>query len=532
MIQALQKFSQSRVAKIFLAIVALSFVVFFGGGSWFQRHDPNAFVAEIGGVSIGRHEFADKVQKQAQVMMTEGSMNREDLFKAGFPQVVLSQLVQEILLDLEATHLGLTINDETVRHHIHSIKGFQDEKGVFNHTLFAQILRANGLSEDVFIARVRQELIREQLINAITIGTLVPNDLKERLFDAEFQHRQASLFIVSPKDMPLPVFPSPATLEAFYNDHQKEFETPEFRSFAVLVVDPTVLAKDIPVNEEEIKAAYEAKTEAKKPLEAVRASVVADIQKEKAIEKAHEIIKEVDDKIAGGSTFEELAPLTKGASLIKLEMVDAQGRDRMETPSPHLPQDKELTQAILKTAFSLEENMDSPFAQTPNGIYYAARVDKISPAAFQPFSEIKDRVAKIWVQEEQFKAAKIKAEDYVKAFNQGERKISTMTLLPILSLSEPSPSVSDEVKSLVFSLRPNRAGLAFTPAGFAVVVLNKIIPPDAKTKEEKMPLFEKALLRQYQNDLLSSYLNALRVRYPVKINKKAIDALYNTPSQE
>lgn len=71
MIQAFQRFSQSRVAKVFLAIVALSFMAFFGGGSWFRPHDPNAVVAEVGDFTIGRYDFAERVQQQIQRLTTE-----------------------------------------------------------------------------------------------------------------------------------------------------------------------------------------------------------------------------------------------------------------------------------------------------------------------------------------------------------------------------------------------------------------------------------------------------------------------------
>jgi len=535
MIQAFQKFSQSRFAKIFLAIVALSFMAFFGGGNWFRPHDPNAVVATVGNLSIGRYELFEKVQKQAQQMMAESgtSLNREDLLKTGLPQMILSQLIQDTLLNLETARLGLTVSDETLRQFIHSLKAFQNDQGVFDHTLFAQVLRANGLSEDTFIADVKANLIRDELIEAITVGVSVPDELASRLFDAQYQYRQASMLLVSPEKMPVPPTPSKEVLEVFYTDHQKEFVTPELRTLSALVIDPTKFSKDIPVTEEEIKSVYEVKSEAfgNKPLEEVKKLVILDIQKEKANEKAYELTQALDDKIAGGATFEELAPSTKEASLVKLELVNAQGADSGGTLSPQLPQDKELTKDLLQTGFTLEENMDSPFTQAHNGVYYTVRVDKIIPAAPQLFADIKDRVLKMWIASEQLKAAQAKAEEYAKTFNQGDKKVSMMTLLPNLSLAEESPSVANEVKNLVFSLPPHQAGATRVPEGFAVIVMNTIIPPTEKVKQDKMASFKEALLKQYQNDVLMAYLNSLRIRYPVTINNAAIQALF-VPQEE
>ncbi len=531
MIQAFQKFSQSRGAKIFLAIVALSFMAFFGGGNWFRPHDPNAVVAVIGDLSIGRYELAEKVQEQVQRLMAQSgeSMTREEILKAGLPQMILNQLIQETLFNLESEHLGLTASDDTVRRQIQSMKAFQDTKGVFDRTLFSQILHSNGLSEDTFIAEVRRELTRQQLIDAIIVGVRLPEEMIDRLFEAQYQYRQASMLVISPKEMPLPAPPPINVLESFYKEHQKEFKTPELRTITAFVIDPTLVGKEIPVSEEEVKAVYEAKSDVYGKMDIKKATplIMAEVRKEKALDTAYQLTQDLDDKIAGGSTLEELAPTVQGAQLIKLEGVDAQGRDRQQTLSSQLPTNKELSQNILQTAFSLEEASDSPFSQTPEGTYYMVRVDKVNPAFFQPFADIKDRVLKVWTENEQFKAAQAKAAYYVKSFNEGDRKVSLMILLPNLSLSEPSPKISDDIKNLVFSLRPGHAGMTLTPQGFSVVVLNKIIPPHTKTKDEKLSSFKEKLLEYYQNDVVMGYLNALRIRYPVKVNSEALKALFS-----
>jgi peptidyl-prolyl cis-trans isomerase D len=529
MIQAFQKFSQSRIAKIFLAIVALSFIA-FGGSNFLRTHNPNSVVAEVGSVPISRGELAEKVQQYTQRLaaQTGEAPTREQLLESGLPQMILWELIHESLLNLEAKHLGLAVSDEVLRDRIQSMQAFHNEKGEFDKNLFLQILRSNGLSEDVFIAEIRQELMREQLINAIKVGAYLPDEMVDRLFDAQYQYRQASQLLVSTKDIPTPPTPDDAALEAFYKENQKEFETPELRTITMLLLDPAIVGKDIPITDAEIKATYEAKSELfdKKKLEDVKTLVEAEVRKEKSIEQMYKLTQEIDDKIAGGATFEELAPTIKGAQLIKLTEVDRRGHDRMETPSAQLPKDQELTQELLKASFEMEEGADSPFTQAKNGAYFTLRVDKVIPPSFQPFAEIRARILKVWLKNEQLKQAYAKAEKYKQDLNQGTRKPVLMKELPNITLSEPSSAVSDEVKNLVYSLQIGKAGLARVPEGFAVVVLNKIIPPTAKVREAKMASFKEILLKHYQNDLLASYVNALRVRYPVKRNDAAVKALF------
>lgn len=528
MIQSFQKFSQSRVAKIFLAIVALSFVAFFGGGNFFRPHDTTATIAEVGNLSISRYEFSQKVREQTQRLSAESGdqMSKEELLQSGLPRMVLNHMIQEILLGLEAEYLGLAVSDETVVAQIQSIKAFQNEKGVFDRNRFTQIIRSHGMSEDTFISEVHQEIVRDQLSNAIMVGAHVPDEMLNRLFNAQYQHRQASQLIISPKDIPAPPAPAQDVLEAFYKKNEKFFETPELRTISALVIDPAALAKDIPVTDAEMRATYDAKidTFGKKPFEDVKPLVKADVQKEKANEETYKITQELDDKIAAGATFEELVSQTKGAQLIKLNEIDSNGHDRLGTPSPTLPKTQELANELLQTGFSLDESADSPFSQAKNGSYYTVRVDKITPKALQPFTEVKDRVLKVWTEIEQLKEAHDKAVKYAESFNKGDRKVALMTLLPNMSLSEPSVEIPNEVQELVFSLRPGKAGIARVPEGFAVVVMNTILPPEAGVKEEKMASFKELILKQYKSDLLSAYLNALRIRYPVKINQEAFAA--------
>lgn len=531
MIQAFQRFSQSRVAKVFLTIVALSFMAFFGGGSWFRPHDPNAVIAEIGDLTIGRYDFAERVQQQIQRLTaeSEGKISREQILNAGIPQMVLRQIIQEILLNLESKNLGITVSDEAVRKQIQSTKAFQNKNGVFDRNVFTQVLRSLSMSEDAYIDEVRGELTREQLADAIVVGSYLSDTIMEKLFEAQYQLRQASTLLISPDAMPVPPMPSETVLEAFYNDNQKEFKTPELRTITAFLIDPTQLVTNIQVTEEDIQALYQAKKKSfdNKSLNEAKPEIIAELRKDKANEAAFKLTQELDDKIAGGATLEELAPTVPGGKLLKLDSVSRSGLEKGDTPSPQLPKDQELAQEILQSGFALDEASDTPFTQTKAGDYYMVRMDKVSPPSLPAFAEIKDRVLKLWIKYEQYKAAQSKAEGYVQTFNKGDRKAaSMMTPLPQLSLSEASPKVADEVKNVVFSLRPQDTGLAQTKEGFEVVTLNQVISPSEKVKQENLADFKEKLLTQYKNDLFLGYVNALRVRYPVKINSAAIKALF------
>lgn len=531
MIQALQKFSQSRTAKIFLGLVALSFILFFGGGNFFQPRDPYAVIAEVGGLSIGRNEFLQKVQLQVQQIMakTGKSLTREEILNEGIPQVILEQLVQENLLNLETKNLGLTVSDEKIKNQIHSMPAFQDANGLFNRGLFTNALRGIGLAEDTFIEEIRKDLIREQLVEAIAAGVSLPEGMVGPLFDATFQSRQASVIVVSPKDIVPPPPPSDEELKAFYEKFQEDFKTPELRTITALVIDPSAMASAQDVTEEEAKEVYDSKPDeyGKQTFKEVKPKIIAELKREKALDKAFQISQELDDKVAGGETLEEIKIADTGVQRILLGGIDAKGYNRMKVKAPELPKNPDLANEMLQTAFSLEEGMDNPFTQTKSGEYFMVRVDKITPTRVQPFDEIKDLVLKTWTDFKKLEGAQKKAKQYADTLNKGG-KVPGMKMLPPLSISDSKASnVSDRIKEAVLTIPKGLAGVEFTPEGFAVIRVDKVIPPTAMVKEEKRAQFEKILLKAYKEDYVIGYLNALRIRYPVKYNRKAINALFS-----
>lgn len=499
MIQTLQKFSESRLAKIFLGLVALSFISV--GADWFRTTDSNTFVAEVGTTKISGFDLNREVQEQANRIISQSShsVTPEDLLKAGLPQEVLDQLVRDTLMTLEVNRLGLTVTDEAVRKRTHSLKMFQDATGTFIHARFVQVLRDNKISEEWFLDRIRKEMTQEQLSQAVTFGVRLPSEMVGPLFDLQFQHREARMLTLNPKDMTRTPSPSPKELEAFYQKHASSFTTPELRTFTTLVLDPVMIAKKNTMTEEE------------------------------SSEMLHKLTQELDDKIAGGATFEEVAAQTQGIALLKIDSVTANGLAYGEKLASQLPKDTDFAQELLQSVFALESTIDTPFVQAKNGTYYAIRLDKIAPQTLAPFKEKEAFALKVWQESEQFKAAQTKGQALAKSFNEAKKAIKGLVSLPALSLSKASPEVPDTVTDLVFSLRPDQAGVCLLPEGVAVVVLTKITHPDAKTKQEKLETFRENLLSQYKTDVLTAYINGLRIRYPVKVHQDRVQAMYKNP---
>lgn len=528
MIQSLHEFSKSWIAKGFLIIVAVSFGIFFGQSQFFSRHDPNAIAAEIGDQVIGRETLHLEMQKRiAQIQNQTGqSLDMAQIQALNLPRMVLENIIQSSLLSQEAEKLKLHVSDEAVIATLQKIPAFQDEQGYFSKKIFQIVLQNNGLTEKMFVEDIRQDLLREQLLDAIKVGVTIPDVMVENLFNAEFQTRQAAMVTFKPESMPQPKTPDTATLEAYYTAHKDQFISPEIRSFTTLLVSTKDIAKGITPSDADVEAEYNAKKDhyQNKPFADVKDQVIRDLQNQQAADKIYELTQNLDDALAGGATLEEIAK-THALQIVKVEGVDGQGTTLAGVPSPAFQGHEMLKGALLSTAFATEDGQDSNFVEGPDGLYYIVRVDEMKPSQAQDFKEAQARVTKAWTLEQQIQEAVTRAKALTAEINAGAKKPAMLELLPNLVLAEGNSTIPENIQEVIFTLALGKAGLAPVKDGVAVVVLNNVIAPSDKIKAEKFAAYKDELKKRLASDVVNSFIDSLRIQFPVRINQNALKML-------
>ncbi|MEB3702126.1 Peptidylprolyl isomerase [Candidatus Bealeia paramacronuclearis] len=528
MIQAFHNFSQSWIAKGFLIIVALSFGAFFGQSDFFRKHDPNAIVAEVGGHAIGRETLQMEIQKKLREIQAQSgqTIDPAQIQALNLPRMVLENMIQSSLLAQEVERLKLMVRDEDVVSALQKIPAFQDDKGNFSRKNFEIVLQNNGFTEQMFVDQMRDDLLREQLIEAIKSGVTVPAIMANHLFNAEYQSRQAAMVTFKPETMPAPNVPAETDLQTYYNEHKDQFVAPEMRSFTVLLINANDIAKEIIPGEDDIQAEYRAKIAhyENKPLAEVKDKVIHDLQMHQAVDKIYELTQSLDDTLAGGATLEEVAKAHK-LSTMKVEAVDGQGTTLQGDASPAFKGVDFLKDVVLATAFSTEDGQDSNFIDGPQGIHFLVRVDDVKPSQAQTFAEAKLRVEKAWTLEQQIQEAVTRAKTLAQDINTGIKKPTMLELLPNLILAEGKSTLPEQVQEAIMTLALGKAGVVPVKDGVAVVVLNQIIEPSETVKTEKFDGFKKDIEKRLASDVVNDFVDALRVQFPVRINSAALKML-------
>ncbi|MGH8763500.1 MAG: SurA N-terminal domain-containing protein [Nitrosospira sp.] len=242
---------KKRIVQVILALAALPFL-FWGIESYQSSDGGGDYLALAAGEKIHRQEFDQALRNQQESMRATMGENFNDAM-LGNPELrsaVLEGLIQQRLLRHEAARVGLTVPDSQLVQVIQDIPAFQQD-GKFSKQRYEELLRDQGMNPRTFEARVRQEMERQQLIDAYSGSGLVPVAVAERVMRLGNEEREISLVQIQPEQFLSQMKPDDAAIKSYYDRHQAEFQLPEQVRVEYLVLSLDDLTKQLEVSADE-----------------------------------------------------------------------------------------------------------------------------------------------------------------------------------------------------------------------------------------------------------------------------------------
>jgi peptidyl-prolyl cis-trans isomerase D len=258
-----------------------------------------------------------------------------------------------------------------------------------------------------------------------------------------------------------------------------------------------------------------------------------------ANDQIYELKNKIEDSLAGGATLTEIAK-ENNFKVQSINAVSKNGRDLNDKSV--LP---EVGKAeILDQIFSLTEGADSSTIDTKEGISYIVHVDSIQTTHVPPFEKIRDKVLQSWYDQKRFELSMVVAQQLAK----DARSVADLTRLALnrklsIKMLDPLSRVDSETNEKIhkqftprlvkqmFELTPGKAVFGPTPdisgGGIQVVMLQKVLPFDAKSLKDKREQMEKKLSELAFSDATSLYLKNLRSQAKISINKAVYEAMAN-----
>lgn len=180
------------------------------GGDTSSAAVPADAIAIVDGTPITRAEYDRFFRQTEQAYKSQG----RDLPKAGTPEYeqlksqAVDYLVQRVLLQKQSTSLGIQVPEATVQKRL---KDLVDQYFEGDQAKYKAEIKKQGLTEDDVVTDIKAQLINQKVFDQVTKGvTVTPDEVKK-----------------------------------YYDDHKKDFTTPDSRQVAHILVKTEKEADDI-----------------------------------------------------------------------------------------------------------------------------------------------------------------------------------------------------------------------------------------------------------------------------------------------
>jgi hypothetical protein len=170
MLSSLRKFSETLTAKIFIALIALSFV--FWGINDFYKSSYNNAIAEINGDEISFNEFTKEYSK---IIRNNNIQSQKLAIEKNIHIIAISNIISEKLLKIHAKNLGILIDDTVIAIEIKNNNEFK-EKETFSRTKYEKFLLERNINSKILEEQIDRNLKRKLITNSF--NGYIPNSKK------------------------------------------------------------------------------------------------------------------------------------------------------------------------------------------------------------------------------------------------------------------------------------------------------------------------------------------------------------------
>ena len=230
MLGSIRKFSKSIFAKIFIAIIALPFVL-WGMGDVFTSGKQNILV-EINNEKISSKEFITYIQK---IELTKREI--ENIGKSRILDDMLSNYISEKIISIEGKNKGIQLTDTSLKNILIVDKNFKKDQK-FSRTKYEKFLLENGYSASTYERYLKSIELKGQLLNYYSGGINLPDFIINDLYQKEKQKKEIEFLNLSKIYKQKMIDDN--EIQKFY-DENKNLLIEKFISFKYLELKPEYL---------------------------------------------------------------------------------------------------------------------------------------------------------------------------------------------------------------------------------------------------------------------------------------------------
>ncbi|MCF7990047.1 MAG: SurA N-terminal domain-containing protein [Thiohalocapsa sp.] len=389
MLLEIRERAQGWIAYAIIILISIPFALwgiqsYLGGGG-------EQVVAEVNGNKITDRQFSRNVQR-ARMELRErlGDAYDPELFGGQrLRQQILDSMISDVVLLDASRSMGLRVSDQAVRAAILGEPAFQRD-GTFDNDAYKRVLQLQGLTPAAYEEQLRTRLLATQLPRAVSDTEFVTAATVNEAARLLEQQREIAYVSISASELAPEAPPSDEEIQAFYDENQALFQTPEQVRIAYLLLDADALAArtgDVAEADDEdaLRQLYEERIDEftepeQRAMRHILIAVAADAADAEAA-AAKERLAALRERILAGDDFADVAEEVSDdpGSAADGGDLGLVGRGLMDP-------------LFEQAAFALDQGELSEPIRTPFG-YHLIEVTEIRGGEPRPFEEVRDELA-------------------------------------------------------------------------------------------------------------------------------------------
>jgi len=245
MLATIREKAQGAFAWVILLVIGVPFAL-WGINNYIDAAKV-APVASVGDKDFFQNDVNRAYEQYAQNLRGMG------IDEATLKAQALDKLIKDEVLLQYAHAKGLVATDQEARDFIKELDYFKVD-GKFNEDRYKSLLNAQRMSSNDFVARIKNALIMQQLQGSVTDTSFATSYDVESFFKIQNQQRDFEYVTVTPPK--LTEQPANEEVNAYYQQHQDQYKSPEQISVAYVELSLEAIAQKVEVTDDKLKAYY------------------------------------------------------------------------------------------------------------------------------------------------------------------------------------------------------------------------------------------------------------------------------------
>ena len=258
MLDLLRRNASGPFGLTLIILLVLAFSV-WGIGDIFRNYDVGT-LARIGDREVDSQEFLFRYNREINRISNELErfVSNEEARDSGIDTQILSNLLVEKTLNSSADKMKLRPSDNSLTKRLKNTNSFKNAFNQFDKNVFNQVLRQNGITEDLFFSMERDSIAQTQIYRALFENLNISKEFSNLIYRFQNEDRNVEYLVLNTNSENIDAYEiNNEELLNYYKNNKDNYKSESKRDFTLISLLKSELSSLIEVEDEIIKEIYE-----------------------------------------------------------------------------------------------------------------------------------------------------------------------------------------------------------------------------------------------------------------------------------